>query len=205
MKKVLIISSNPEYDKMFKNMGWGLVDNIKDANLVQFTGGEDVSPELYNQVKHSTTRNNPKRDRLESVIYKCCLKMLKPMAGICRGGQFLNAMCGGSMFQDVDGHCKPHEAKLNNTDETLRVSSTHHQMMIPSDKGSILMSAKEASRKERYEEELLYSYLTLKNNWDDVEAIFYPIENVLCFQPHPEYSGYDNCRVLYFEMLDGLL
>src|SRR3546814_3238996 len=31
-------------------------------------------------------------------------RMHKPMAGICRGGQFLNVMCGGSMIQHVEGH-----------------------------------------------------------------------------------------------------
>ena len=35
----------------------------------------------------------------------------------------------------------------------------------------------------------------------DVEVVFYPGKNVLCFQPHPEIFGGEDCRDYYFELL----
>lgn len=60
------------------------VDKVEDAELVIFTGGEDVTPSLYGCRKHPSTYSNAVRDLEEKEIFN----MIKPnqiALGICRG------------------------------------------------------------------------------------------------------------------------
>lgn len=196
MPKVAIVNPNSQYVHMFKQRGWEVVDRLSDADLVQFTGGEDVTPSYYNTVQHPTTHCNPTRDAFEKVIFEKCLAAGIPMVGICRGGQFLNVMSGGGMHQDVDNHAigGTHLA-FDETGRVVNVSSTHHQMMWPSDDATIVAFASEASYRENV-------YAIEGTFDDDVEVVYYKNTNCLCFQPHPEYPGFDDCQDYYFELID---
>jgi gamma-glutamyl-gamma-aminobutyrate hydrolase PuuD len=58
MTMVCIVNSGPEYKYMFESEGWEVTDYIQAADLVQFTGGEDVHPSWYDQTKHPKTHCN---------------------------------------------------------------------------------------------------------------------------------------------------
>jgi gamma-glutamyl-gamma-aminobutyrate hydrolase PuuD len=198
---------------MFHNQGWQIVPNIDESSLVQFTGGADVSPMLYGQYMHNRTRADLDRDKRDIAVWRIAEQMGLPMAGICRGGQFLNVMCGGSMWQDVNEHAigKGHEMMCHLTGEVEHVTSTHHQMMIPSKGGIILGTALESYRKERHTSESGPTIRTLTRasvhspiEEQDIEAVFYVKENVLCFQPHPEFHGQKKLADKYFEYIDLL-
>ena len=201
--KVAIVGARGycSYTRMFQGMGWEVVDKLSDADLVQFTGGEDVSPELYGAKKHPTTGNNPTRDAFEKHIFDQCVERQLPMAGICRGGQFLNVMNGGSMWQDVDGHAiyGTHSCIDQDTGLIIEVTSTHHQMMRPSEGAHIIALASESTYKENVVK--LHGYFD-----DDVEAVYYKGSNSLCFQPHPEMvtKGHE-CQEYYFELIHRCL
>lgn len=109
---VFIVASSPEYVAMFKNEGWNIAPSIEEADLVQFTGGSDVFPRLYGEPPHRTTSYNEGRDEKEKQIYELAQELGIPCAGICRGGQFLNVMNHGRMFQDVDNHTRQHKARV---------------------------------------------------------------------------------------------
>ena len=66
------------------------------------TGGHDVSPEIYheNPISNSVICC-PKRDQMESVILKSAISADKPVLGICRGIQFINAALGGTLYQNI--------------------------------------------------------------------------------------------------------
>lgn len=199
--KVYIEAKMKSYADMFKARGWTVVDSVAKADLVQFTGGEDVSPELYLEQAHPYSQFNIVRDRVCMGIYQTALLNNIPMAGICRGGQFLNVMNGGKMYQDVDGHLGTHEAYLANG-QKLMVSSTHHQMMRPDVDGIVLLTANQSTRREYMDTkgELVRDLEPAKNN--DVEAILYESTNCLCYQPHPEIMSRDSdCQELYFKFL----
>ncbi len=68
--------------------------------LVCFTGGSDVSPELYGH-RNLESGCNKARDEKEVLIFEMAKKHGIPMTGICRGSQFLNVMCGGTMVQHL--------------------------------------------------------------------------------------------------------
>lgn len=200
MPKVAIVNPNSQYVRMFQERGWEIVDKIGDADLVQFTGGEDVTPSYYGALPHPTTYCNPTRDAFEKVLFERCISLGIPMVGICRGGQFLNVMSGGAMWQDVDNHAihGTHMLFDLDTGEVADVSSTHHQMMKPSSEGNIIATASESSRREN-----VYS---IDGGFDDdVEVVYYPNTQCLCFQPHPEYPGFESCQDYYFDLIERVL
>ncbi len=199
--KVLIVNGDgaEQVRDMFVNQGWDIVTDIDDADLVQFVGGADVDPAMYGQHAHPSTHSSPARDQREKAIYIMALDRGIPMAGICRGGQFLNVMNGGEMYQDVDNHgiSGTHDAYLNGAILPIKVTSTHHQMMSPNYEADveILLTAREATQKIKMSSASFSKYQTLQrlnNNGtspSDIEAVLYYDSRCLCFQPHPEYRG----------------
>jgi putative glutamine amidotransferase len=115
-----------------------------------FTGGQDVSPEIYSARKiRACGEGSPERDAMETLLLKSTMQLDKPILGICRGIQFINASLGGTLWQDIPSqfsdsvtHCqKPpydvpsHEVYLDSgtplhellkTNE-MPVNSYHHQ------------------------------------------------------------------------------
>lgn len=67
-----------------------------------FTGGHDVNPKLYNEVKSEKCAEIcTERDEMESILFEYVLEMDKPALGICRGLQFMNVHLGGTLYQDL--------------------------------------------------------------------------------------------------------
>ena len=67
-----------------------------------FTGGQDVSPQLYGEERRPACGELcPARDALERELLNRALEQDKPILGICRGLQFLNAALGGTLYQDL--------------------------------------------------------------------------------------------------------
>ena len=85
------------------------------------TGGHDVGPEVYG-AKASKECGIPckARDDMESILLKLAYDTDKPVLGICRGLQFMNAYFGGDLYQDL-----PSEYEC----------SVEHHMEPPYDRG----------------------------------------------------------------------
>lgn len=66
------------------------------------TGGHDVNPALYGaESSDKCGVANEKRDNLEREIFDYALHRDLPILGICRGIQLINALCGGTLYQDL--------------------------------------------------------------------------------------------------------
>ena len=205
-KRVYIVGGDLSYSSMFLNQGWIVTNDLLEAQLVQFTGGSDVTPAFYNELKHPKTTSNLLRDKREKLIFNLCLKHNIAMAGICRGGQFLNVMNGGRMWQHVNNHAGVGTHKIVDmlTGLSFTATSTHHQMMIPTKNAKILGVAKESTSKERIGKS--GQILTLVGQkGQDAEVLFYSKSNSLCFQPHPEMAGFENLRDTYFKYISVYL
>lgn len=202
---VYVVGGGLDFTRMFVAEGWEITQDIFSANLVQFTGGADVSPEFYGQKKHPFTHCNKVRDQRERIIFNIALKNKIPMAGVCRGGQFLHVMNGGILWQHVDKHAEygSHKVVDMETGESFRASSTHHQQMMQPSKishGKVLGMANESTKKEKIGKDgQIISLLGFKGN--DIEILFYSKSKSLCFQPHPEYSGYSDLTNRYFDYM----
>lgn len=113
-----------------------------------FTGGQDVTPELYGMKDDTgTIIPSPERDRLEMLLLEKALQADKAVLGICRGLQFINVFLGGTLWRDlpsqhpsdiVHRQSKPygvptHKVKLEGDLKTLlgkdilEVNTLHHQ------------------------------------------------------------------------------
>lgn len=191
--KVYIQGGNSSYAAMYRNRKWQIADTVSEADLIQFCGGEDVSPLLYGEPELRVSCCNFDRDVAEMVTFGHALDAGVPMAGICRGGQFLNVMCGGRMFQDANGHCGPHDVVDLDTGEVFQATSTHHQMMIGGPSATLVATAYPAISTRRETAELVEEGKDL-----DTEVLFYRDQKVLCFQPHPEFHGREALSDRYF-------
>jgi gamma-glutamyl-gamma-aminobutyrate hydrolase PuuD len=81
---VYIVGGDESYTGLFLDE-IKIVSKIEDANIVLFTGGEDVSPGYYGEDIGKYTSNNENRDKKEFDIFKIVRKYNKLILGVCRG------------------------------------------------------------------------------------------------------------------------
>ena len=109
-------------------------------------GGGDIEPALYGQARiPACGEPNALRDAAEPKLLRAFLAADKPILGICRGIQVLNAFLGGTLYQDIkplervphnDHWAKVHTVTLRRGtllseiigQDTLLVNSQHHQV-----------------------------------------------------------------------------
>lgn len=82
------------------------IDELKDAyslcDGILMTGGHDVNPAMYGKERKATCGiASDYRDQMEKVLFDLCLEDDKPVLGICRGIQLMNALLGGTLYQDL--------------------------------------------------------------------------------------------------------
>ncbi len=76
-----------------------LVD-ICDGILL--TGGHDVDPSVYGEeALNGTVLCCKARDNMERIVLEDAMQKDKPILGICRGIQLINALLGGTLYQDL--------------------------------------------------------------------------------------------------------
>lgn len=202
--KVYVEGWDDDVFQMFFNRGHQITSKEGDADLICLTGGADISPSIYGCLPHRKTGSRSIRDT-------ACLNLWqdwggkKPFAGICRGGQFLNAVNGGKMWQHVDGHggLSFHEVYTPDKKITFEVNSWHHQMMIPNlEMGKILLSTRVSTRREYDDDDALNVHPEL----DDVEAVIYPQTKSFCYQPHPEMVDEKHpCQEFFFKAINHMM
>lgn len=79
-----------------------LAQMAETCSAFLFPGGQDVSPERYGATPLPCCGERcPARDEMETVLLPLILEHDKPLLGICRGIQLLNAAFGGTLYQDL--------------------------------------------------------------------------------------------------------
>lgn len=178
----------PMFIEMFARAECRKARSLETADLVVFGGGSDVHPELYGETAmHSTVMPSIQRDLADIELYAECLSQGKPMVGVCRGAQFLAAMQGAGMYQDVNNHMGAHPIyDVRENKPVPNASSSHHQMVMNHESGGmqILATATRADKKWTS----ATSFITGQS--PDVEAFFYRNPCILGVQGHPEYREY---------------
>lgn len=205
MKTVYVVGGDVAVESMFSMAGWITYSTftpealealgreqagqvLKYTDLVCFTGGADVMPQLYGEKNEGLSYCNPARDLFEESVYKQFVNRV-PMVGICRGGQFLNVMNGGKLIQHlgktVHGDVLARRQLRVDMYENHTVRVDHHQGIVPtSDADDTLLYLPEMSG-------LTY-------------ACYYSKTKCLCFQPHPEW-GHEPTKELFFQLLKEYL
>lgn len=191
--------------KLFKGAGFEIAETEEECDAVVFTGGSDVYPYVYGETPIPGGFYNFKRDLAEIRLFKKLPPSL-PKIGICRGGQLFNILCGGSTYQDCDGHigkdCR-HTVKDFATGQTVVLNSIHHQMMIPGENAFVVACTNVSTFKNSAYQKIMYSQ-ALTRAWDDYEVLFYQNFNCLCYQPHPELDN-DDAKKYFFSLIEAYL
>lgn len=66
------------------------------------TGGEDIDPSYYHEEPDANLETvNPARDKSDYILLSTALEKDMPVLAICRGCQYLNVICGGTLYQDI--------------------------------------------------------------------------------------------------------
>ena len=108
-------------------------------------GGGDMDPKFYGQERiPACGEPNLLRDAAEPLLLRAFLAADKPVLGICRGIQVMNAVLGGDLYQDIkpfehlphnDHWAKVHTVTIRRGtllsrilgQDTVLVNSQHHQ------------------------------------------------------------------------------
>lgn len=67
-----------------------------------FQGGADLAPESYGEEPIGRWKGDKYRDEYELALMDYAVKSGKPVFGICRGFQVMNAYFGGTLYQDLE-------------------------------------------------------------------------------------------------------
>ena len=162
---------------------------MKEADIVVFTGGTDISPTIYGeQIMHPPTQKpDTERDRLETALFRLATQKKKTVVGICRGAQLLNCLNGGKLYQHVTHHGNTtHPIKYidaSGESRSVMVTSDHHQMMRAGMMGVTLGYTKLSSERHTGVAKFYRSDIEI-----DPEIIWYRTTKSLCYQPHPEWG-----------------
>jgi gamma-glutamyl-gamma-aminobutyrate hydrolase PuuD len=196
-------------DKPIENMmedGLAIKKGLRDADIVVFSGGTDVTPTIYGEDGYHqlTQASDKERDRVETAIYHAAVSKRKVIVGICRGAQLVNVLNQGKLWQHVDNHtnCQHDLLYVNEKGERylIKVTSDHHQMMIPADHGKIIGWTGRTSIKSTFHDDVPQG-----NEQDrDPEIVWYKRTKSLCFQPHPEW-GLMSCKSLFFDCIKRVM
>lgn len=186
MKKVFVVGGDWRYTNW---LGMKIVTKACDADLVLFTGGEDVDPHLYEEPVHPKTMFNAERDNYEVEVYCKAVQRGQYLLGICRGSQFLCMMAGGKLVQHQENPSFIHAMQTRNGDE-LYVTSTHHQAAWPwnlePETFNLIGWTTGISKFHQggNQEELVIGHSDAQGR--ECEVVHYPLELSLGIQSHPE-------------------
>ncbi len=133
------------------------------------TGGGSLPPEFY-RVPHRD-RLQSDRDRTEKALVGLCRKQGKPILGICRGMQYLNALWGGKISK-LDTLPVPRPIQEDHPveifGESWLVNQYHNDGVYLSDLASAFVP------------------LAIDRENNVVEGFWSETEKILAFQWHPE-------------------
>ncbi len=123
---IMIALNNPNVEEILE---------LCDAFVV--TGGTDMDPKYYGETNEGLSKGvRPELDLIDKQVIEFAVKTKKPLLGICRGHQSINAFLGGSLIQDIgeshrgikDGHIvQTFPNDILKFDQTIIVNSYHHQ------------------------------------------------------------------------------
>ena len=145
------------------------------VEFMVFSGGADINPYIYCK-ENLMSSYSPSRDTIELDAYRYCRMNNISMLGICRGLQLLNAVCGGTLVQDLgiygtgnhpSDHLIFYEQNIEGFTDLRVVNSLHHQGV----------------------EKLAPGFITIAQYMEVPEIIVNYEKKILCTQFHPEMGG----------------
>jgi len=184
VRKIYIVGGGRGYANWMQGE---LVDDMRKADLVLFTGGEDVDPKLYGKKEHPLTYFNSRRDNFEKGAFEEAKKLNKKLIGICRGAQLLCVLAGGILVQH-QAHPWVHPIKTKDGNE-IWTTSTHHQRQYPwgGKKPKFVLLGWAPSGFSPYSQGEGFKD-NMESKKPEAEIVLYPEIKALAIQGHPEMA-----------------
>lgn len=205
-RKIYVVGGDTGYANWMQGQ---LVTTMEQADLVLFTGGEDVTPSLYGAKRNPRTGNNVRRDDYEAPLFRKAVKLGKKIIGICRGAQLACALSGGKLVQHQGNPSYMHSMSLTGGG-TVQTTSSHHQAQFPWDIPSsdwnliaYTTGISDIHEGENAEQELVNN--NGKNAGIEVEVAVYYKTQALAIQGHPEWITDLAVLKYYRDLLDSFM
>lgn len=186
--KYFAAATSKSHGNWLEPLGFEPTNSIEECDVVIFGGGADIDPSTYGEQESSRTYASPEREKEEKKYFHIAKKLGKKMYGTCRGLQFLCAMAGGKLIQDVTNHSGDHSITTFDGVK-IRTNSIHHQMINPYNLKpnkdyrilawtSVRISTRYLGAKDRS--------IPLPVEFKEIEVAYFPKINALGIQGHPE-------------------
>lgn len=119
---------------------------LEHAQLIDgliVSGGPDMDPKYFGEEPiPELGAVNPVMDAYEDILVRQILKLDKPLLGICRGEQVLNAVTGGTLHQDLG---RALENVLQHNQAKPRWFTQHSAHIVPGTKLAEIFQTEELS------------------------------------------------------------
>lgn len=166
-------------------------DLMADLDGLIITGGPDVNPQIYGEEPIlQIGLLAPKRDVNEKLYFDAAIAMDKPILGICRGHQFINAMFGGTLYQDLPTQ---HPLPTNHSQKEPNYIASHRVDVLPDTPLSACMKGAEKIRVNSFHHQAIKTLgeglapMAIAEGEDLVESFYAPEYRFIWgTQWHPE-------------------
>lgn len=166
----------------------GLIDGLL------ITGGQDVAADVYGCDDPASValvgETSPERDAMEAMLVRMAIERDMPVLGICRGIQSLNALLGGTLWQDLPTQ---HPSTVNHHGHAPYDRPVHKVEILPKTPLGELLGAGELAVNSYHHEavrDAAPELQTMAVSEDGlVEAVWRPGSSfVWAIQWHPEFA-----------------
>ncbi len=164
---------------------------INDIDGLLLTGGHDISPSIYNEeVYENAGVACVERDTSEILLIRKAIEKNMPLLGICRGIQLLNAVLGGTLYQDLPSQ---YNSEISHQMTKPYDRAVHNVTILPETLLSEIIPSGEIGVNSYHHQAIkdLASSLKVAAISEDklVEAVYIPTQKfALAVQWHPEFS-----------------
>ena len=178
----------------------------KEMDGFIFTGGDDVDPSAYGEEKLPECGEvEQERDAYELALLRECVKLTKPVFGICRGIQIMNTFLGGTLWQDQP-------SQLGKTEHCTKDEKghTHHPVRVAPGFLYDLVGTEEIMTNSYHHQSVKapgkgVQCVAFSDGGDIVEAIDVPeMPFFRGVQWHPEVNPDEISQALFAQFLDAV-
>ena len=172
-----------------------------------FTGGHDVTPAVYGEERLPVCGACCKeRDEMERELFDRVTGLDKPLLGICRGIQLINALLGGTLYQDLPTQ---HPSLLEHHMKPPYDRPAHHVHILPDTPLAALLGAETIAVNSYHHQAVRDTAPSLRvmAKADDgiVEGVYLPGRKMVwAIQWHPEFSftSDENSRRIFAHLVN---
>lgn len=169
-------------------------NDVEFNDYLLLGGGTDISPALYGETDFGLTQSpDTWRDRGNMASINDYVNRGKPIFGVCRGLQILDAAFGGKLIQHTSGH--PHGVTVTtltnypndegNSEDFDNCKNCHHQVVdIFETKGIVIGFSS-------YQYKAFFGLDSKQHKIRDVvpQIVYWPNKKALAVQFHPEWHN----------------